>query len=165
MTTDKTPDDPLARFAPGFLGLAASRIVDVLMTTGTPLARERGIDVPARSMSTVLLLEQSPLTVTELAEAIGITHAGAIKNTKVLIDMGLAERTDDPADARRKPLRLTEKGFATAGEIAAFMVEVQAVYSDLQDEIGIDVYDGLTRMESALRDRSLAQRFRDRYGR
>jgi len=88
--------------------------------------------------------------VTEIAERLGYTHAAIIKLSRVLIEAGFAERGEDEQDARRKPLSLTAPGRAQARAADAFMRRAGAAYRALFKEIGMDVFDGLTRMEDAL---------------
>jgi DNA-binding MarR family transcriptional regulator len=137
-------------YAPAFFGLVASRITDRILSGGSALFAQRGITIPGRSMSSLLLLADKPRSVTEIATALKVTHAASIKNTRSLIEAGMIERRDDPEDARRKPLYLTANGEAEVKRVEAFMVESVAVYEQLFAEIGIDLHDGLLRMEKAL---------------
>lgn len=59
----------------------------------------------------LITLEHAPdLTGQEITELWGLEKMGVNRAIQELIERGLAERSTDPADGRRLPLRLTEKG-------------------------------------------------------
>jgi DNA-binding MarR family transcriptional regulator len=158
---DKTGAEALIHhaYAPAFFALIASRITERILASGTGLAGRRGISVPGRSMSSLLLLKAGPMSVTEIAATLKVTHAASIKNVRALLDAGLVERRDDPGDARRKPLHLTEDGMAEAERVDAFMRESGAVYAEIFEEVGVDIHAALLRMEAALDRKDFAARF------
>lgn len=148
-------------YAPGFFGLLASRVMDAIMESGVKAARDFGIRAPVRTFSTMVLLKREAMTVTEIAQHLGVTHAAVIKHSRVLEEMGLIERSRDPRDARRRPFALSDQGRAEAARIDDFMAKAARLYQALFDDIGIDVFEGLRRMESGLADRDFATRMRD----
>ncbi|WP_417485039.1 MarR family winged helix-turn-helix transcriptional regulator [Maricaulis salignorans] len=147
------------KYAPGFFGLLALRVVGDIEADGGILMRRLGLAVPPRSVSALLLLADGPLSVTEIAQQVGMTHAAVIKNVRKLLELGLAERGEDEHDDRRKPLHLTAAGVERAAAVARFMREAANVYQALFDEIGIDMFEGMSRMEQALKRKSFAARF------
>lgn len=152
--------DPLihGEMAPGFVGLLLGQIVDRLVEEGAEVAREAGIAAPVRSFSMIVLLSRASLTVTELAQRLGVTHAGVIKTVKQLDGLGLVGRGQDEEDARRKPLRLTAQGRAEAERIAAFMARANRVYAGLFEEIGADMFQLACAMDAALDRESFVER-------
>ena len=144
--------------APGFVGLLLGQIVDRLVEEGAAVAREAGIEAPVRTFSMIMLLSRDSRTVTELAQRLGVTHAGVIKTEKLLGGLGLVERGQDDGDARRKPLRLTAKGRAEAERIAAFMARANRVYAGLFEEIGADMFQLACAMDAALDREGFAER-------
>ena len=146
-------------YAPAFFALLAIRVTDAIEADGGLLMRRLGFALPPRSISALLLLADGPLSVTQIAQQVGMTHAAVIKNVKKLLDLGLAERGEDEHDARRKPLHLTAAGREQAAAATRFMREAGNVYQGLFDEIGIDLFVGMTRLEDALRRKSFAARF------
>tara|TARA_R110000868_G_scaffold53249_3_gene167333 strand:+ start:1530 stop:2027 length:498 start_codon:yes stop_codon:yes gene_type:complete len=147
------------KYAPAFFALLAIRVTDTIEADGGLLMRRLGFALPPRSVSALLLLADGPLSVTEIAQQVGVTHAAVIKNVKKLVDLGLAERGEDEHDARRKPLHLTAAGVKQAAAAAHFMFEAGNVYQGLFDEIGIDLFDAMSRLEHALQHKSFAARF------
>jgi DNA-binding MarR family transcriptional regulator len=151
----------LDNYAPAFLGMFMSRLVDEVIDAGSATARAMAIDLPPRSMSLVTLLFAQEMSVTELAAAVGQTHAAVIKNMKPLEARGLVVRRDDSTDARRRPYGLTSDGRALADELERLLHAGAAAFRELFDETGIDLYDAVLRTEKALAGRSLTQRMLD----
>ena len=145
--------------APGFLGLLLARIVDRLVEGGTEPAAAFGIRTPVRAFSLIMLLAHAHQSVTELAARLGVTHAAVIKTAKLLEDMDLLGRGEDPADARRKPLRLTVAGRAEAERVARYMQRTNQVYASIFAEIGVDLFAAAQAFDAALVREGFAARF------
>jgi DNA-binding MarR family transcriptional regulator len=82
----------------------------------------------------------------ELGRRMSVSKQAAAKTIAVLQDRGYVARDVDPADARRKRLQVTERGFA-------MLREAEAIFDDLRDrwagQIGAD---RLTDLEARLRE-------------
>lgn len=87
-------------------------------------------------------LAETPLTLTELAERLGITSPGALKIVQQMEDTGYLERIPDPDDARAKRLRLTRRGRAALTAARSFHARFER---DLAERLG-------ARKVQALRD-------------
>ncbi|MBR9826706.1 MAG: MarR family transcriptional regulator [Alphaproteobacteria bacterium] len=148
-------------YAPAFFGRMVTHVIDRIVEGGVPVAEEQGIVAPVRTFSTMILLHHSALGVTDIAQALGITHAAVIKYIRTLSDLGLVERGRDNQNARRRPIFLTEKGKAQVELIDLYMRRIAEVYTQMFEEIGIDVYDGMRRMNDALDKRDFGQRMRE----
>lgn len=142
--------DIVDAYAPAFFALAASRLVDRIVSEGGPAAKRAGLTAPVRTFSILLTLRATPLSVTEIAANIGVTHAAVIKQTRPLIDQGYVARKQDAADRRRMPLSLTAKGAREAARAVAFMEAAGSTYQDIFDEIGTDLFQAVIQFESAL---------------
>lgn len=148
-------------YAPSFFGLLASRVVDSVVESGAIAAERFGISAPVRTFSTLVLLSRAPMSVTEIAQQLGVTHAAVIKHTRSLVALGLIDRGQDAKDARRRPLTLTDAGREEVERIDAFMASAAKVYREIFETIGIDVFEGLKRMEREFNARDFATRMRD----
>ncbi|MEM1080362.1 MAG: MarR family transcriptional regulator [Pseudomonadota bacterium] len=151
-------NENLAQFAPAFFGLSCARLVDQLVAEGAAYAEAAGVKAPVRSISSLMLLSEQALTVTELASALGISHVGAIKAIDGLIKADLVQRTQDPDDGRRKPLTLSKAGETAVEETRAFMEVARATYQALFEEIGTDAYRVISDLNEALDRRSFRLR-------
>jgi DNA-binding MarR family transcriptional regulator len=64
-------------------------------------------------------------TASEIGRRLGVSKQAAGKTVDKLEQLGYAERADDPADARRKVVRLTARGFDSLGRSAAIFDELR----------------------------------------
>jgi MarR family transcriptional regulator for hemolysin len=65
-----------------------------------------------------------------LADALGIEAPSLARSLDQLVDAGLAERRDDPADRRAKTLHLTAAGNAARDQIEARLHDMRAALFD-----------------------------------
>ena len=84
-------------------------------------------------------------TATDLGRRLGISKQAAGKTVDRLVDLGYAQRSDDPADGRRKLVRLTPRGIESLSLAAAIFERLRA---DWRRAIG---RDRLSQLESDLR--------------
>ncbi|MFB7940546.1 MarR family winged helix-turn-helix transcriptional regulator [Streptomyces sp. NPDC056049] len=68
-------------------------------------------------------------TASEIGRRLGVSKQAAGKTVDRLLALGYAERADDPADARRKLVRLTPQGHAVLARSAAVFDELRAEWS------------------------------------
>lgn len=84
-------------------------------------------------------------TASELGRRLGISKQAAGKTADRLEKLGYVERADDPADARRKLLRLTDRGIDALTRSAAIFDDLRACWAE---SLGAD---RLQDLESGLR--------------
>lgn len=84
-----------------------------------------------------------------VAESLGIESASVVRSIEQLVQAGLAERHDDPADGRAKTLHLTDAGHAAWEQIEAaldaFRAGLFAGVPDADIEAALRVFDALGR--------------------
>ncbi|MCX4823907.1 MarR family winged helix-turn-helix transcriptional regulator [Streptomyces sp. NBC_01142] len=68
-------------------------------------------------------------TASEVGRRLGVSKQAAGKTVDRLVTLGYAERTDDPADARRKLVRLTPHGLDALARSAAIFDELRAEWA------------------------------------
>ncbi|WP_459545550.1 MarR family winged helix-turn-helix transcriptional regulator [Nocardia sp. X0981] len=69
-------------------------------------------------------------TASDIGRRLGISKQAAGKTVDRLVAAGYAERADDPADARRKLVRLTRRGFDALARSAAVFDHLRATWSE-----------------------------------
>ncbi|MFD4632681.1 MarR family winged helix-turn-helix transcriptional regulator [Streptomyces sp. NPDC058284] len=69
-------------------------------------------------------------TASEVGRRLGVSKQAAGKTVDRLITLGYAARTDDPADARRKLVQLTPRGFDALRRSAAVFDELRAEWAE-----------------------------------
>ena len=84
------------------------------------LAREVHPDMePSAYGLMVLLHQQGPMRLTELAAAVGVGKPSLSRQVSLLQGLGLVEKHTDPVDGRAQPINLTEVGAARLEGAAA----------------------------------------------
>lgn len=82
-----------------------------------------------------------------VAESLGIESASVVRSIEQLVQAGLAERHDDPADGRAKTLHLTDAGHAAWEQIEAALDTLRAgLFAGVADgdlEACLRVFDAL----------------------
>ena len=120
---------------------------------------EVGVSVPARSLSTMLLLEsEGPLGVTEIAARLRLSHPLLIRMVKALEALGFVTAAPDEADARRRPIALTEAGRAEAKRVGRAVRILDRAYADLFAAIDTDLIAIAERVEAACAQTPFAAR-------
>jgi DNA-binding MarR family transcriptional regulator len=113
----KVRDDQAARVWTALRDLAASYPPPQLMRDALNLGRGSG------RVRALLQLAEAPLSLSGLAEALGVDAPYATLIVDTLEERGLVERHPDPADRRRKQVELTPAGQEAAGRMLGIMRE------------------------------------------
>lgn len=141
-----------------FLGRLSEALSQTIEDQTRELFDAAGIVIPVRSCSLLTALRQAgEASAAELARALGQSHQLVIQKCPALIRLGLMTQHPDPADARRKLFRLTEKGQAQMAMQDRYSDEISDVYRRLFAETG-DVHAMILRTLRALKERPLRDR-------
>jgi len=93
------------------LGSRFRRIGERLQADTQHIIDDMGVTIQAGQYPFLAALDRtSPLTIGELAEAVGITQPGATRTLTQLVDLGLVEMRASDEDQRRKLVSLTSAG-------------------------------------------------------
>lgn len=141
-----------------FLG----RLSEALSTTIEEQTRDlfdtAGIVIPVRSCSLLTALRQAgEASAAQLARALGQSHQLVVQKCPALLRLGLITQHADPADARRKLFRLTDKGTAQMAMLDSYTAGISAVYERLFEETG-NTHAVLLKTLKALEERPLRER-------
>lgn len=98
-----------------------------------------------------------PLSVRQLADVLGITHASVSETRQSLQRAGLITSEPDPSDARRRTLALSPAGKALVTELRPLWDTFDDAARELDAEAG-GVIEALARLEQALAQKSLYER-------
>jgi len=119
-----------------------------------------GLAFEQRWFGLVNLLDRyGPLSVGELAEALGITHASVSQSRASLARAGHVRARPDAEDARSRRLELTASGRRLAARLRPVWDAMERVARALDAEAG-GVVRVLERLEQALAEQSLGERVR-----
>jgi DNA-binding MarR family transcriptional regulator len=100
------------------------------------LYAEAGIDGlrPSFVMELLRLRARGPMTITELAESVQITHSATSQKIAAMRAVGFV-RTTTGTDARSKKVMLTTKARRIADRLAAEWRATEAAIADIENEI------------------------------
>jgi len=142
-----------------FLAHRLRRASELLLEGTAAYLRDQQIAAPPRSVSTLLLLKRDgPLGITQIANRLRLTHPLIIKLVARLEEVGYVSQQISPEDRRRRVISLTEAGAEQTRRIEAGVEDIERSFRELLDEIGIDLFEGVQRLEAATRDRTMEQR-------
>jgi DNA-binding MarR family transcriptional regulator len=99
------------------------------------LARQGHPDVRPAHGFAMQAIGQDGATASELGRRLGVSKQAAGKTVDRLVELGYAERSADTADARRKLVRLTPRGYDALARSAAVFEQLRAEWAE---RLGID---------------------------
>lgn len=127
-----------------------------------------GFDVPLQAGQYPLLAAISrlgPLSIGELAEAVGVSQPGVTRAAKLLVEAGYLRARTGKDDQRVRRLSLTEAGEALIARSAAEVWPViEAAVRDACDGLSGRLIDQLDGLEDAMREKPLHRRALDHGG-
>jgi len=129
--------------------LTVFRLNGQFLGVAEELARPAGLTAARWQVLGAVL--STPLPVSGIARAMGITRQSVQRIADLLVDQGLAEYVPNPSHRRAKLLRPTEEGYTAVRRISPAHAELAR---RLVDELGHDeleqALDALTRLSAAL---------------
>ncbi|WP_332817747.1 MarR family winged helix-turn-helix transcriptional regulator [Sphingopyxis sp.] len=141
-----------------FLGRLSEALSQTIEDQTRDLFDAAGIVIPVKSCSLLTALGQAgEASAAELARTLEQSHQLVIQKCPALVRLGLVTQHPDPADARRKLFRLTDKGRAQLAMLGTYSEEITGVYKRLFEETG-DVHAMILKTLKALKERPLRQR-------
>jgi DNA-binding MarR family transcriptional regulator len=146
----------------GFLcmGSRLRRIGERLQADTQEIIEEAGLGIQAGQYPFLAAIDRAgPLTIGELAQAVGITQPGATRTVSQLLELGFVDMQPAPDDQRRRLVSLTAKG---QGLVDYSKTEVwpriAAAVTDLCGALEGPILDQLAAIEDGLADAPLARR-------
>jgi ribosomal protein S18 acetylase RimI-like enzyme/DNA-binding HxlR family transcriptional regulator len=146
----------------GYLALSSrlKRLSEKLAVSVAEVYQAEGIKFEPRWFPVFRLLADRGLTsVTEIAQAIGITHPAVNQIAAELEKAGLIKAVADSTDRRKRMLKLTNKGNDVCKQLQKVWQGLHAAVSDSVAESGADLVNAAAAMEKALNKRSLLSRY------
>ena len=137
----------------GSLALASRlrRLSDRLMRDGIRIYREEGLAFEPRWFAVFYLLSQkSPLSVTEIAHQLRVTHPAVNQVAGILEKEGLLVSRKDRSDERKRLLSLSPSGKAMLNRLKPVWSDFKLSADELLAESGVDLLKALDRIENSL---------------
>lgn len=144
-----------------FLGRRVEQLSLLIEEQVVPVFKELGIIVPVRSCSLLTALADLEVaSAADLAKYLGQSHQLVLQKIPALTRLNLLRRQVDPADKRRKVFRLTTAGMNQIQRIGQYSAFFESAYEELNAELGIDLFQIISRAIATLEERGLLERFR-----
>jgi DNA-binding MarR family transcriptional regulator len=112
---------------------------------------------PSFVMELLRLHARGPMTITELAASVQLTHSAVSQKVAAMRAAGLI-RTTRGADARSKKVTLTARARRMTGRLAAEWRAAEAAVAEIEAEIPYPLSRVVTDIEAALRRKSFHDR-------
>jgi DNA-binding MarR family transcriptional regulator/ribosomal protein S18 acetylase RimI-like enzyme len=127
------------------------RLSERLHSDGSRIYGELALDFQARWFPVLYLLSrQSPMAVTEVADALRLTHPAVNQIAAAMAKKGLLTSSKDRHDERRRLLKLSKKGEKVAATLRPVWTEIENATRDLLQEVGSNLLEAIGRIESEL---------------
>lgn len=112
-----------------------------------------------------LLAEEEPLSVTEIAATLGLSHPAVSQVVSQLTKEGLVKATPDKNDERRRLLTLTAKAHNLRQDLEPLWGAIGSATKELIDEEAPGLLTLLGELDKALNKKSLGDRVHEHLGR
>ena len=155
---DENLRDYTRRVGSAAIGGRLRRLVEFIDEDSVRFYRSHGVKFEQRWFGLInQLVLNGPMSVSEISEALGITHVSISQARKSLEHEGLLSSAPDPSDGRRRILQLTPAGIEMVEKMEPFWQAFEAAAVKLNSDAG-DVMASLDRLEDALGEQSMFER-------
>jgi DNA-binding MarR family transcriptional regulator len=143
-----------------FIGKQADDLGQLIKAQIQPILEMQGITVPVKSCSIIHYLYTSENnSLADLAKKLNQSHQLVKQKLPRLIDLGLVQVKQDDNDKRRSIYQLTTQGIAQAQLLE--QNSMLAIYDNLSQEIGANLYQVLNDAIDGLKRKDLLTRFNE----
>jgi DNA-binding MarR family transcriptional regulator len=156
--TNATRDDYVRSQGSAAIGARLRRLSERIDRDAGRVYAAAGVTFEQRWFGVIhALFRHGPLSVGEVADLLGISHASVSQTRQSLIGAGLLAPRGDPNDGRRRTLHLTNAGAKLVARLTPIWNVLNQVAIELDAEAR-EVVAALDRLEQALDRRSLYER-------
>ncbi len=127
----------------------------------TRIYKKQNINFEARWFVLYQKLLQGPIIITELATAVGMTHAAIHITAREMERAGLVVSGKDKGDGRKRVLKLTLKGLEIAKKLDPLWKDIQKANEDFLAELDMNFLEALEKVEASLEKRDMSSRIEE----
>ncbi|MYM36828.1 MarR family transcriptional regulator [Duganella sp. FT94W] len=143
------------------LGTQLRHLIDLLDGAVAAAYEEAGIDYRPRYTPVMRALEGGqPHTITQIAEAAGITQPAATQTVALMMKEGLLDASPGERDARQKVIRLSAQGQALLPQLRVCWQATRAAADSLDADLPHALSDTLAAAIAALQTKPFGARIR-----
>lgn len=142
------------------LGSRLRRIGERLQADTQQIIEQAGLSIQAGQYPFLAAIDRAgPLTIGELAQAVGITQPGATRTVGQLLELGFIDMQPAPEDQRRRLVSLTKKGQDLIDfSKKSVWPRIEAAVVDLCGDLDGPILGQLAMIEDGLAETPLALR-------
>ena len=166
MSRDGTPLVDFAdELGSGYINLVVRRLGQRIAAAGDAYMRQTGVKTSATSTAILAYVARyDQAAIAEVAQALGYSHQAVAKAVEAMDKAGLMQTRASAEDLRKRLITLTDKGRQEAEMVEAVAARAAAVFAEVFDEIGVDVFKAMRAFETALDRRPLVGRLLEQDG-
>ncbi len=143
------------------MGSRLRRLSDYIMQEGTEIYKSHRIDFDPKWFPVYYLLSTNDhLSITEIADQLGVSHPAVIKNAKELEKIGYLESVQDKADKRRRLLSLSPSGRRLLPEMQIVWKDIAGSFSEVIQAQNEHLLKAVMEVEQAFREERFTARVR-----
>jgi DNA-binding MarR family transcriptional regulator len=136
-------------------------LIDLLDGAVSAAYEDAGLAYRPRYTPVMRALESgAPRTVSQIAEAAGITQPAATQTVKLMLKEGLLDAAPGAHDARQKLLRLSDRGQALLPQLRLCWQATRAAADSLDRDLPYPLSEALAAAIAALQTRPFGERIR-----
>lgn len=151
--------DLIAELQASSLGSRLKRLSEMLYQDYSSLYEYAGVPFkPIWFLVANYLTARRHGSITEIATALHVTHAHIHQVAAQMIQHGIVEQYIDPADRRRRVIRLTKLGVERVAQAMPVWDAIRCAQEQLITESGVDILQIIERLEIAVQERSIFER-------
>jgi len=139
------------------------RLSDHLMRDVVKVYKDNKIEFQPRWFPVMYLLNNIKyLSITDLADKLGMTHPAIIQISDQMMAQNLLLSQKDKNDERRRLLSLSAKGRKTAQKLDELWKNISVCTQELIDESGVDMLTAISVLESELNKKNMYERVNEK---
>lgn len=149
----------------GNLAMASrlKRLTGWMFMDASHLYEEAGLDFEPQWFPVFYLLHtrNKPLTITEIANYLDLSHPAIIKITNAMKKSGLLRSLKDKHDGRKHMLDISKKGREACAKLLPLWESFEESLEEFSAEVGYDLLDVIEKMETAITRKPMKKRISD----
>lgn len=149
------------------LGTLLRHVLELLDGDVAKVYQDQGLPEYRPRFSPIVraLVAEGPMSISDLAGAVGVTHSAASQTAAQMARAGFVTHSTDPRDNRRRLITLTTKAHALLPTITAEWNATLEAMAELDGEVSMPLAELLTEVAEAIHRRPFQERISAAYER
>jgi len=135
------------------------RLLNRFLADGEKVYRNLGLDFKVKWFPVLhLLVNHSPMILTDIAAALGMAHPSIIEVTDDMIKRGLLISQKSRSDRRKREFRLSKKGGRMCDKLKPVWIAFRRAGDEITNEFDNNFMESIKKMEMAMDRQSMYER-------